>query len=342
MVDFAVNVRTDPSPTWLTTAVMTACANLAAYPDSEAATRAIAAYHGRSPAETLLTAGAAEAFGLIARSMSPRAATVIHPQFTEPERALRIAGHRVRRHLLPEETGFTLRPEAVAEDADLIVLGNPTNPTGVLHRANDIMALARPGRIVVVDEAFMDAVEGEPESLASRDGLPGLIVVRSLTKTWGLAGLRIGYILAPERLVSSLREQQPPWSVSTPALAAAHACATWPAQDEANERARLIDQWRESLRSALETRGLPCVPASRGPFLLVRVSPTDDGGHLVEALRQRGIAVRRCDTFPGLGRGWIRIAVRPPSWHPTLLSAIDEVLRGAAAGEERRWPGTRG
>ena len=78
-------------------------------------------------------------------------------------------------------------------------------------------------RVTVVDEAFMDAVPGEPESLAAAS-IPGLVVIRSLTKTWGLAGLRVGYVLAGASLIEQLAAVQPHWPVSTPALAAAIAC----------------------------------------------------------------------------------------------------------------------
>jgi histidinol-phosphate aminotransferase len=198
LVDLAVNVRRAPMPGWLREPVTAALSDLAAYPDATAATAAIAARHHRDPAEVLLTAGAAQAFVLLAQAFrGVRHPAVIHPQFTEPEAALRHAGHDIRRVLLREETGFRLDPGLVPDDSDLVVLGNPTNPTSVLHPAADVVKLARPGRILVVDEAFADTTfrpgcDGEPESLASRRDVPGLVVLRSLTKTWGLAGLRIG------------------------------------------------------------------------------------------------------------------------------------------------------
>lgn len=148
----------------------------------------------------------------------------MHPQFTEPEAALRAAGHEVGRVVLRPEDGFRLDPAAVPEDADLVVVGNPTNPTSVLHPAGVLEQLARPGRTLVVDEAFMDAVPGEREALCGREDVPGLVVLRSLTKTWGLAGLRIGYVLADPATLALLQEAQPLWPVSSPALAAAEAC----------------------------------------------------------------------------------------------------------------------
>ena len=194
LVDLAVNVRPGGTPSWLRDALAGSLADLGAYPDAGPARAAVAARHDRPVDEVLLTAGAAEAFVLLARALRPRCAVVVHPQFTEPEAALRAAGHPVRRVVL--RWPFTLDPAAVPADADLVVVGNPTNPTSVLHPADALAALARPGRTLVVDEAFADCVPGEPESLAARRDIPGLVVVRSLTKTWGLAGLRIGYVLA--------------------------------------------------------------------------------------------------------------------------------------------------
>ncbi|OWP20539.1 cobyrinic acid a,c-diamide synthase, partial [Microbacterium sp. AISO3] len=137
----------------------------------------------------LPTAGAAEAFPLVA-TLEPRHAIVVHPQFTEPEAALRAAGISVGRHILNVSDGFALDPDLVPDDADLVVVGNPTNPTGRLHPATDLLALRRPGRILVVDEAFMDATD-ESQSLIGSD-MDDLLVLRSMTKTYGLAGIRAG------------------------------------------------------------------------------------------------------------------------------------------------------
>ncbi|WP_234426264.1 Rv2231c family pyridoxal phosphate-dependent protein CobC, partial [Streptomyces kebangsaanensis] len=238
LVDLAVNVRADTPPAWLRERIAASLTGLAAYPDGRAARAAVAARHGLPVERVLLTAGAAEAFVLLARALKARRPVVVHPQFTEPEAALRDAGHTVDRVLLREEDGFRLDPGAVPEDADLVVVGNPTNPTSVLHPAASVAELARPGRLLVVDEAFMDAVPGEREALAGRTDVPGLVVLRSLTKTWGLAGLRIGYVLSSPEVIAELERAQPLWPVSTPALAAAAACVEPRALAEAEAAAR--------------------------------------------------------------------------------------------------------
>ncbi|WP_016907228.1 Rv2231c family pyridoxal phosphate-dependent protein CobC [Streptomyces xiaopingdaonensis] len=327
LTDLAVNVRTGTPPPWLRARLAASLDDLAAYPDPTAARTAVAARHGVRPEQVLLTAGAAEAFVLLARALPVSRPLVVHPQFTEPEAALRDAGHRVARHLLDAADGFRLDPEAVPEAADLVVVGNPTNPTSVLHSAEHLARLARPGRSLVVDEAFVDAVPGERHSLVPQLGrLPGrLLVLRSLTKTWGLAGLRIGYVLTDPETARLLAHQQPLWPVSAPALAAAEACSEPAALAEAESAAAEFGERRAHLLARL--RELPdletATPQPQGPFLLLRHPRAP---RLREALRRRGFAVRRGDTFPGLGSEWFRVAVRDRATSDAFTSALAAVL----------------
>jgi len=311
LLDLAVNVRATGPPAWLVERLAASLSGLGAYPDPRVATAAVAARHGRDPSEVLLTAGAAEAFVLLARVLRPRHAVCVHPSFTEPEAALRAAGHDVHRVVLDPPYAVVTVPE----EADLVVVGNPTNPTGVLHR--DLARLCRPGRTVVVDEAFMDAVPGEPASLAGRADLPGLVVVRSLTKTWSLAGLRVGYVLAPAPLVDGLREAQPLWAVSSPALVAAAACSAPEAVAEAERAAVATAAERVRLEGLLAGLGVEVSPGSVAPFLLCRTP-----GDLRARLRGLGIAVRRGDTFPGLTAEHWRTAVRDRAASDRLVGAV--------------------
>lgn len=324
LVDLAVNVRRAPMPPWLAEPIAASLSDLAAYPDPAPATAAVAARHSRPVDEVLLTAGAAQGFVLLAQALrGARRPVVVHPQFTEPEAALRHAGHEVTRAILPAASGFALDPALVPDDADLVFVGNPTNPTSVLHPAEAVAALARPGRVLVVDEAFADTT-GETESLAGRRDLPGLVVMRSLTKTWGLAGLRIGYLLGPADLLARLAAVQPLWAVSTPALAAAAACASPAAAVAERQIAAALAADRDHLVTAL--RDLPGVTVEGRPassFVLVGVP---GGGRVRLALRELGYAVRRGDTFPGLGADWLRIAVRDTAITDGFVSALRKTL----------------
>ena len=328
LVDLAVNVSRPAPPDWLQQVVNASTATLGRYPQTDEAAKAIAAAHDVDLDRVLPSSGGAEAFTLVARAFAPRRAVVVHPQFTEPEAALLAAGHHPERLLLTPDEGFVLDPARVPEDADLVVVGNPTNPTSVLHPAATLRALARPGRVLVVDEAFMDTVPGEPASLVSAN-LPGVLVLRSLTKTWGLAGLRAGYVVGDPALVARLRAQQPPWSVSTPALAATVACLTPAARAEAETAARRFEGRRRFLLDALAPLGLVGAGEARAPFVLLDSSHLRPGrtpGWLRLALRDQGYAVRRGETFPGLHADWLRVAVRDAETSAAFVAAVERCL----------------
>lgn len=319
MLDFAVNVRGERPPDWLVAKLAARLGDLAHYPsaaDVARATEAVANRHGRAPEEVLLLAGGAEGFALLP-ALTPRLAALIAPSFTEPEAVLAEAGVPIRHVVLTAP--YTLADAAVPEDADLVVVGNPTNPTGVLHRRDDVLALCGPGRIVVVDEAFADAVPGEPESLA-RDGRPDVLVLRSLTKTWSLAGLRVGYALGAPDVLARLSAGRPHWPVGTLQLEAIAACCTPDAIAEADAVARRLAAMRADMVDALRGLGLDVVSGD-APFVLFSVP---DATLMRKHLAARGIAVRRCDTFVGMDGDHVRAAVRP-EW-PRLAEAIAEVL----------------
>lgn len=323
LIDLAVNVRVAPMPTWLSERLSSSMLSLAAYPDQSRARAAVAARHGRRTEEVLLTSGAAEAFVLLARALDPvrphGRTVVIHPQFTEPEAALRAAGHHVERVVLNAVDGFCLDPDRIPADADLVFLGNPTNPTSVLHPADVVASLVKPGRLLVVDEAFADCIPGESESLTKRSDLPGVVVVRSLTKMWGLAGLRVGYLLAEPHVVEMLASFQPLWPVSTPALVALEVCSGSEAIAEGDRWARELKELRDQLIDGLRALGFDLPGDQRASFVLARL---DNAADLRERLRSRGWAVRRGDTFPGLGSDWLRIAVRDLETTNAFLDAL--------------------
>lgn len=313
LVDLAVNVRLPGPPDWLAEAIIATVSSLGAYPEPAAARAALAAHHGVSPDMVLPTAGSAEAFSLIARGLPGERPVVVHPQFTEPEAALRAAGRTPHRHVLAPP--FTLDVEALPE-SDLLFVGNPTNPTSVLHDSEALWQLALPGRVLVVDEAFMDAVPGEHESLIGPE-MDDLLVLRSFTKTWGLAGLRAGYVVGDPSLVRLLAAQQTPWSVSSPALAAMVACTSDRAVLEGQLAVIGTSRDRDHLVEALSGLGWDVVTPAAGPFVL---ADTHDP-QMRQRLRDRGFAVRRGETFPGLGPSWVRVAVRPRPVIDALVEA---------------------
>lgn len=320
LLDFAVNVRAGAPPDWLTARLAARLPDLGRYPsaaDERRAVSAVAARHGRRGSDVALLAGGAEGFALLVE-LRPRLAALIAPSFTEPEAVLTAAGVPVHHVVL--EPPFGLSDAVLPDDADLVVVGNPTNPTGVLHSREDILALRRPGRLVVVDEAFADAVPGESESLAGA-ALPDVLVLRSLTKTWALAGLRVGYALGAPEVLDRLTARRAHWPLGTLQLEAIAATSAPAAVAEAEAGARRLAALRTAMAAALRAVGLDVV-AGTAPFVLFRVP---DAELMRKHLESKGIAVRRCDTFVGLPGNYLRAAVRA-EW-PVLVDAVTEVSR---------------
>ena len=319
MLDFAVNVRHAQPPDWLVRRLAARLPDLASYPsvdDVHRAQDAVAERHNRARDEVLPLAGAAEGFALLP-NLRPGRAAVIAPAFTEPALALTAAGVPVHHVVLDPPFGLdsALNTGAVPDDADVVVVGNPTNPTSVLHRREQILALRRPGRILVVDEAFADSVPGEPDSLAG-DSLPDVLVLRSLTKTWSLAGLRVGYALGSPDVLARLITQRAHWAVGTLQLEAIAACCVAEAVAEAAAGAVRLAALRAEMAAGLASVGADVVEG-RAPFVLFSMRDAED---VRKSLLNKGIAVRRCDTFVGLDDHYLRAAVRA-EW-PLLVQDI--------------------
>jgi histidinol-phosphate/aromatic aminotransferase/cobyric acid decarboxylase-like protein/adenosyl cobinamide kinase/adenosyl cobinamide phosphate guanylyltransferase len=319
-IDLAVNVQPGP-PAWLAKKLAAEVESLAAYPNDRDACAAAAARHGRPATECLVVNGAAEAFWLLAQVLRPRRAVCVQPSFTEPEAALRASGVPVTRVFRSLDDGWTLHPGNVPDDADLVVLGRPDNPTGAIDPVLVIEQLTRPGRVVVVDEAFAEFL-GDADGLAARRDLPGLVSVRSLTKLWGLAGLRVGYLVGPAELVARLRTARQPWSSNALALTALSMLVDDGTEAERRVRAGDVDQARADLIDTL--RSIPGLDVwdSQANFLLIR--GPEHG--LRDRLLEHGFAARRADTFPGLDDRFIRIAVRDPVTNTQFATALHKII----------------
>lgn len=319
--DHAVNVIAGGPPGWLRRALHEALEGQAGrYPDERAACAALASMHERAPDEVVPTNGAAEALWLLPAALCPRLAACVHPAFTEAEAALRAHRVPVVRVIREPGAGLALDPEAVPEGADLVIVGNPASPCGTLTPADTLLALRRPGRVLVVDEAFMSLVPGEPGSLAG-ERLDDVIVVRSLTKALSIPGLRAGYALAGAKLAGRLRGVRPPWSANALALAALRAAAARP--DALAEIAQRAQDEREDLAERLHA--IPGVRLWSGAanFCLIEVP---DGPTVLGALRDRAIAVRPAASFPGLGASHLRITARDAAANARLATALQEAV----------------
>ena len=319
--DHAVNVLDGGPPAWLRDGLhpVVDCGS-DSYPDETEARTATAARHGRDPDEVVVTNGAAEALWLLGPALRPRLAACIHPGFTEAEAGLRAHGVPVTRVHRDPDAAFALDPGSVPAAVDLVIVGNPASPTGTLDPAAAILALRAPGRVVVVDEAFMEMVPGEPGSLAG-ERIEDVIVIRSLTKLLSVPGLRVGYALASPRLAAAIHAVRPPWSANALALTALRVAAEHPAEMAARTEQAAAEGADLAGRLAVVT-GIRAWPSVTN-FCLIEVA---DGPAVVAALRAQRIAVRPAASFPGLGPDHLRITARDPERNARIAAAISEAL----------------
>ncbi len=324
LLDFSQNINpVGPPPEALEAARRAIDEEADRYPDLgyRRLRAALGEYLGVSPEKVVPTNGGAEALFLAARAAAGGEALVLEPTFSEYAAAARAAGLRpVRRVVRRPEDGFRPDPASFEglKSASVVFLCNPNNPTGEALSREQVLALADRvrggGGILVVDEAFADFAPGA--SVVAEAG-EGLYVARSLTKFFAIPGLRLGCLVCdePERV----RRFQPSWSVNAVAAAAGVAAVGDP-----GFAAVSVAEVRR-LRAALYERladlpGLTPFPGEAN-YLLVR---GPEG--LPARLAERGVLVRGCAPFMGLGPVYFRVAVRSAGENDQLVAALREEL----------------
>lgn len=307
----------------------------ARYPDPEctALRDRIAATVGVTAAEVLPGNGATELLHLVVRVFvrQGQRPVVFTPTFGEFGRACETVGASpFPWHANPERGfrwNFRNKPAVLRRVAPpLVYLCNPNNPTGIYVSEAEVRALTEGlvGGPLLLDESYTSFVEhawdATPLMRAGR-----VLLLRSMTKDYGLAGLRLGYLLAAPEVLAAVRRLQPEWSVSAAAQAAGIA-----ALDDEEHVARgraAVAEGKAYLLEALAQLGLP-VHAGAANFILVR---TGEATSLRAALLRRGIAVRDCTSF-GLP-DYIRIGVRLVPECKRLVAALEQELD--RRGQER-------
>ena len=300
----------------------------AAYPDPacRGLTAAIAAFEGVDERLVLPCAGATDALTRLCQALRPSHVLVCAPCYSGYEQAAEQVGATVVRHLLRDGDDFVVGldlVDAITAEVGVVFLANPNNPTGRLLSREVLLACleraARVGAVVALDECFVDLAGGggSNDLLA---GHPNLVIVKALTKTFALAGLRVGYALcADERLLGRLREAGQPWAVSVPAQLAGVTCLG--DRGYLARACQVVSSERERLRAALAAWGFRVVP-SEANYLLFEADET-----LGARLLGEGVMVRSCENFVGLGARWYRVAVRAPHENALLVEALGKVMR---------------
>lgn len=264
------------------------------YPSTKALEGLLAERFGVDPSRLIVTAGADDALDRICRAMIEPGRSMIlpEPSFEMFRRYAKLAGGEVVSVPWP---GGPFPTEAVLERVDsttgVIVMITPNNPTGALATAADLerIATGAPGAVVIVDHAYVEFADVDLTEAAGK--YPNVVVVRTLSKAWGLAGLRVGYALGPPEVIDWLRAAGHPYAVSGPSAAMArHRVATG---GEAMETfVAVVREERGRLEELLEELGAEPQPA-QGNFVFAR---HPNALWVRDGMASLGIAVR---AFPG-------------------------------------------
>lgn len=338
IIDFSSNVNPLGIPELLQLVYQASIDDLSLYPDPYAKffREKIAQLFHLSLDHIIAGNGSIALLDIAMRALSPKRALLIEPSFTEYRRILKLTGAKMDHVLLSSDDHFRFPLETILDflsHTDLIVFANPNNPTGSTLDSDSIQMLLKEaekkGVFVIIDESFVDWV---PElSVARQAGRSDyLLVIRSMTKFFALAGIRSGFALGPRKLIQLMNIQQGPWTCNRLAQKLSVAALN---DISFQEKSR---QWFQAestwLFEALQNfRIFKVFPTYANFFLIKSELPLSN---FFDFLGARGIYVRAANDFIGLDNSYFRIAVRTRQENELLIEAFNTWLKSDAPKEK--------
>jgi threonine-phosphate decarboxylase len=335
MLDFSVNINPMGMPPQLRYDLIATIDELGRYPELMGTSHRnrLAGRLGVDPGQVILGNGATELIYLFAKSMcrSDSRALIVEPTFNEYRRALMMNGwETIDGWQASAESDFRMDAGALAQtiaekQPHAVFICNPNNPTGMAYSCDylrQLMDACDPGILWFIDESFIDFSTKE-SSLALVEEERPVLLLRSMTKFFGVPGLRIGYALGHGAIIHAMERYKEPWTVSAFALQSV---------DTVFRDTRFIQSSREFMK---KERHRVYVELSKLSGLKVYQSAADfhlcrlkDGtaAALNEGLNARGINIRTCEDFAGLGPAYFRAAVKKKEDNDQLLAALSGIV----------------
>ncbi len=334
VLDFSISINPLGPPPGLKDALAEALASIHRYPEITAATltEKLAERHGLTPDNVIVGNGTADLLFALAPRLPGKKAVIPSPTFIEYERVCALNDYRIR-HVPHNGPWFALDAkrivEALAGGATLF-LCQPNNPTGRCLDPGELEEILKKtgelGAAVVLDEAFLPFTD-TPSTIPLIHRYDHLIVLRSMTKTFGIPGLRLGYAVAAPAVIERWKAFLPPWNVNTLAQTAGLYCLK---NGEAHLTAsrRYIQKEKQRVFEEIRKLGLFKPLPSEANFFLVSLDTESlTATDLYLSLARRGILVRHCGSFRGMGDGHVRIGLKKRAENDRLLSALLEITR---------------
>lgn len=329
MIDFSANINPYPIPESIRQAVVDSVEELRNYPDYECRElRGALAVQLRCGVEQIICGnGAADLLFTLAYTLRPRRALLVTPGFLEYEEALRAVDAQISCYPLKEELDYQLDSTYLTyltTELDMVFLCSPNNPTGQLIERKLLKEIldtcAKRNIFVVLDECFVDFLD-EPKVhtlIREVEQYPNVFLLRSFTKMFAIAGLRLGYgICADTELLENMYVHRQPWSVSIPAQQAG--IAALKEQDFVKHTREKLYEERDYLCKELAKLVEHCYPSTVN-YILFKAEP-----NLRKKLLVKNIMIRDCSNYVGLCEGYYRIAVRSREDNLKLIRALQAI-----------------
>ncbi|WP_159462145.1 histidinol-phosphate transaminase [Halobacillus sp. Marseille-P3879] len=322
--DFSVNVNPLGPPRWLKEEWNDYFSLVTQYPDpaNKQLIEILAEVEGVDSRHLLVGNGASELLQLIGRHFAGQKIVIVEPTFSEYRMIGHTFGCEIESAFLTEEEDWELPVKRIvekAEEADLVVICNPNNPTGVHYEVNDLLLLLQEiEAYLLVDEAFYDFVEEEPTLLSYVEKYSNLLVLRSLTKMYAIPGIRVGYLTAGREIIESIAPFQPTWSVNGVAQVVAERCVR-------DERFRFktrqfVQSERKRIFPKINDLGFSITNTSVNYYLLGGCSKL--GETLLPYLLENGIAARHTYNFPRINGDSLRLCINTKEANDVLVEKL--------------------
>ena len=332
-LDFSISINPLGPPPGLLKVLIRVLEKIPAYPESDARTlvEELASFHGHSSRYFIAGNGSTDLLFSLVQLLPNRRAIIPYPSFIEYERICEIYGWHIL-HVPPvETTRFAWDPEAILENLTpgaTLFICQPNNPTGQSLEMDDLEKILqkaeRLGTFVILDEAFLPFTE-RPSMIPRVSRYSTLIVLRSMTKTYGIPGLRLGYAAASPAIVDRWRRCLPPWNVNILAQEAGVYCLRQ-GGDYLERSKRFIREERERLSDGINRlHFLQALPSEANFFLVILDQEVLTADELYLFLGKQGILVRHCGSFRGMGKGHVRVGVKGRNDNDALLTALRKI-----------------
>lgn len=334
-LDYSANINPLGIPAGVRKALQEAAGSCNHYPDPfcRALRTKLGAYLHVPPEWIYCGNGAADVLFRLMAALKPRRTLVLAPTFADYEKAALSAGSRIDHFILTADGEFDVTAgilRSITKRTHMVVLCNPNNPTGRLIPRDLLLQILEHcrqlGILLLVDECFLDFLPDEAEHslLGCLREYPNLIILKAFTKIYAIPGVRLGYCLTSDpRLAEKLYENGQDWNVSVPAQAAGIAALEERVYLAATRS--LIETERNYMASQLRLVGFTVFEGTAN-YLFLKSERAVDWSR---ALRDRGILIRDCSNYRGLGPGYYRVAVKTRRDNRRLIKCMKEIVKSA-------------